>query len=80
MLADRIRTAVEARRLKKRRTNEDLGVITMSMGVAEFRPGDTVESLIERADTCLYDAKDKGRNCVVTELQQKEAEEKSETA
>ena len=67
MLADRIRQAVEARRLKKRRTGEDLGVVTMSMGVAQFTREDTVETLIERADRCLYVAKDRGRNLVVTE-------------
>ena len=67
MLADRIRQAVEARRLKKRRTGEDLGVVTMSMGVAEIKTDDTVETLIERADVCLYAAKDNGRNCVIDE-------------
>lgn len=65
MLADRIRQAVEARRLKKRRTGEDLGIVTMSMGVAEMVPDDTVETLIDRADSFLYVAKDSGRNCVI---------------
>ncbi len=67
MLANRIRKAVEARRLKKRRTGEDLGVITMSMGVSVFAGDDNVEALIERADACLYAAKDNGRNCVIGE-------------
>lgn len=65
MLANRIRRAVEARRLKKRRTGEDLGVITMSMGVALATPNDDVENFIERADQCLYLAKGRGRNQVV---------------
>ena len=75
MLADRIRQAVEARRLKKRRTGEDLGVVTMSMGVAEVKMDDTVETMIERADVCLYAAKDNGRNCVIDEeaLSEKES-------
>ncbi|HBK92030.1 MAG TPA: GGDEF domain-containing protein [Parvularcula sp.] len=67
MLADRIRKAVESRRLKKRRTDEDLGVVTLSMGAALLRWNDTAESLIERADGLLYSAKNKGRNCVVDE-------------
>ncbi|MEO1243644.1 MAG: GGDEF domain-containing protein [Pseudomonadota bacterium] len=67
MLADRIREAVESRRLKKRRTNEDLGVITMSMGVAGHQRFDTPEGLIERADACLYAAKNAGRNRVFNE-------------
>jgi diguanylate cyclase len=67
MLADRMRRAIESRRLKKRRTDEDLGVVTMSMGVSLFRQDETPEAFIERADQCLYAAKHAGRNQVVTE-------------
>lgn len=67
MLANRIRSAVESRRLKKRRTDEDLGLITLSMGAAILGWNDTIESLIERADNCLYAAKKAGRNRVVDE-------------
>lgn len=67
MLADRIRTAIQSRRLKKRRTNEDLGVITVSMGVAGHEKLDTLESFIERADACMYAAKNAGRNRVFCE-------------
>ncbi len=66
-LADKIRVAVESRRLRKRRTDEDLGTITMSMGVALLSAKDTKETLIERADTCLYAAKSAGRNRVLDE-------------
>ncbi len=64
MLADRIRKAVESRRLRKRRTDEDLGVVTLSMGAALLQWNDTLESLIERADGHLYAAKKAGRNRV----------------
>ncbi len=67
MLADRIRHSIEVRRLKKRRTEEDLGAITMSMGVALLRAKDTSETLIERADTALFAAKRGGRNAVFDE-------------
>ncbi|MEO1014788.1 MAG: GGDEF domain-containing protein [Pseudomonadota bacterium] len=68
-LADRIRQAVGARALKKRRSNESMGNVTLSMGVAELRAGDTVEAIIERADKCLYQAKSDGRNCVVSDVE-----------
>ena len=42
--------------------------VTISIGIAQF-PGDgtTVQQLLETADHRLYEAKDKGRDCVVTE-------------
>lgn len=39
--------------------------ITVSIGVAESDQNTTLEELIRRADTALYDAKKNGRNCVV---------------
>ena len=40
---------------------------TASFGIANIREGDTPESLIKRADDCLYQAKSSGRNKVVSE-------------
>ena len=67
ILADNIRKAVQSKELLKRSTNEKLGRITASFGVAAFRRGDTPPSLIERADRSLYAAKHAGRNKVVSE-------------
>ena len=38
--------------------------ITCSFGVAEYKFGDTIESLVSRADKALYEAKESGRNRV----------------
>ncbi len=38
--------------------------VTISVGVASFRPGDDVETLVSRADAALYRAKEAGRNRV----------------
>lgn len=67
IVADNVRKAVQAKELLKRSTNEKLGRITASFGVAMYRQGDTASSLIERADRCLYAAKHAGRNRAVSE-------------
>jgi len=66
-LADQIRRAVMSKELMKRSTGEHLGRITVSVGVATFHSGDSNQSLIERADACLYAAKRNGRNRVICE-------------
>ena len=67
-VAEHIRSAVMTKELMKRSSGERLGRITISIGVALLRPDDTAQSLIERADACLYGAKRNGRNRVVSEL------------
>jgi diguanylate cyclase len=72
ILADNIRKAIQAKELLKRSTNEKLGRVTASFGVAMYRPDDTPSTLIERADRCLYAAKHRGRNMVVGEADLKD--------
>ncbi|WP_198144063.1 GGDEF domain-containing protein [Gilvimarinus agarilyticus] len=49
------------------------GGVTLSFGVAEYQPGESIHDLIRRADVGLYRAKAQGRNQVVLEAIQKPA-------
>jgi diguanylate cyclase len=66
-VADHVRRAVMTKELMKRSSGERLGRVTISIGAAVLRPGDTAQLLIERADSCLYAAKRHGRNRVICE-------------
>lgn len=57
--AERIRREVEKEQFP------DAGSITISLGVAQLRQGDSTDALLKRVDTALYRAKQEGRNRVV---------------
>jgi diguanylate cyclase len=67
ILAEKIRVAVEGKRLVRRSTNIDLGKITVSLGVAQRALNEKSASQIERADNALYESKRTGRNKVTLE-------------
>jgi diguanylate cyclase (GGDEF)-like protein len=61
LLAERLRTIIE---------HHSFGIdqrLTASFGVTGYRAGDTVDSLVKRADIALYRAKQSGRNRVELE-------------
>jgi diguanylate cyclase (GGDEF)-like protein len=41
--------------------------ITISIGVARYHPGESLESWIERADRAMYRAKQAGRNRILAD-------------
>lgn len=60
-VAEKIRSAIEAYDFDLGR---DRSRLTVSLGVAVYAPHETAESFFLRTDKALYDAKQKGRNCV----------------
>jgi diguanylate cyclase len=66
-VANQIRVLLSAKPLAHRSKDQVLGVVTCSIGVAVFRPGEDLTDFIDRADRALYEAKNTGRNRVVTE-------------
>ena len=63
-IAERIRERIGEKHVVRRSSGDDLGTVTLSLGVTAYQPGEVVGQLIERADTRLYDAKQAGRNRV----------------
>ena len=57
-VADKLRLAVCNSNISTKRN------VTVSVGVAEFDGSENLDTLIARADSAMYKAKDNGRNCV----------------
>ena len=66
-LAEQIRKEVAGKTLKLKKTGEKIGNISCSLGVSQIQPGDSTDTVVERADRALYLAKHSGRNNVKTE-------------
>ena len=64
-VAENIRTTLEKVRLRRSRSKETLGDITISVGVACYRVAEAPEDFIARCDSALYRAKRLGRNRTV---------------
>ncbi|MGF1910824.1 GGDEF domain-containing protein [Vibrio kasasachensis] len=63
--AESLRRAIEKLSIKDRRSGKQVGNITASFGVTEREEGESAESVIERTDQLLYEAKQLGRNRVM---------------
>ena len=61
ILAEKIRTMIKDEVFE---FEDNIMPITISLGVASFRPGETIDQFVHRADAMLYKAKQNGRNMV----------------
>lgn len=67
VLAQQIGGTLSSKRLVAKGTDNSLGQVTVSTGVAQARPGERAAALVARADKALYEAKRTGRNRVCPE-------------
>ncbi len=63
-IANRLREAFASNRVVVRESRLSIGVVTISAGVATYRPGESMADWLRRTDTALYAAKQDGRNRV----------------
>lgn len=68
-ICERVRELVSSKQIRNRSTGESMGNITLSLGVALYKPGDSPTDMVQRADAGLYFAKQHGRNQTVVETQ-----------
>jgi two-component system, cell cycle response regulator len=60
LMAENFRQLIEDLNIK------DVGTVTSSFGVTQFKPNDTQDTILKRADEALYKAKEAGRNTVIS--------------
>ena len=61
-VAEQIRRAISAGKIKDMHNQSVLDQITISIGIAQHDSSDRQNDLVQRADQALYKAKEKGRN------------------
>ena len=67
ILMEHIRHTVESKRIVKKTTGEFLGRVTLSIGIAQYKKGDSVGHFLSKCERSLGAARDNGRNCTMTE-------------
>ena len=67
VVAEKFRQQMAGKQLTNKTTGRKLGAVTVSIGVAQYRVGESLSDFIHRADQALYAAKRTGRNKVLDE-------------
>ena len=66
-VAENARASISRLKLERKGKSEKLETITVSIGVSQYKQGESLEEFVNRADQALYFAKNSGRNRVSTE-------------
>lgn len=64
-VANVLRETIKSKEIKNRKTGESLSRVTISAGVSLFKGDEEIKEWLDRTDGALYQAKRKGRDCVV---------------
>ncbi len=78
-VAEILRHAIENKEITDKASNQKMGSITMSIGVAKYREGEDIAAFIERAEGALHEAKKGGRNRVRVAVENKASPRASES-
>ncbi len=66
-VGNELRERLASKKMVNRKSGQDLGTITLSLGAAKYRFGEPINQWVHRADEALYLAKHSGRNQVKSE-------------
>jgi len=66
-VAENVRASIARLKLERKRKSEKLETVTVSVGAAQYQPGEPFKDFVNRADDALYFSKNEGRNRVTSE-------------
>ena len=66
-VAENVRSALASKNIVNRITGEKLGKVTLSVGTTMYKEGDSMFTIMDRADKAMYKAKHTGKNKVVVD-------------
>ncbi len=73
IVAENLRKSLSKMEWRHKASGKNMGKITISLGVAQYKPNESKKKFIERTDKALYFAKSHGRNMVANENDLKNA-------